>query len=183
MTIRSIQATTEIPVAFERALSVVTESPGLVFTGRPRASWSEVTLAELHVDVPGGTSLRQEVMVHLPQVSGTADRAVGRLSWEPAGHGTLIPDFEGTLELVDCDAGTEITVAGTYHPPAGVFGAVGDGLVGHRIARQSLTNLVVEMGERVRVEAHQRAERHGPGPTPCAPDLRATPHRPESWIG
>ena len=44
---------------------------------------------------------------------------------------------------------TQLGIAGRYRPPAGLLGAVGDALLGHRIAEAAIRNFVTDLAGRV----------------------------------
>jgi hypothetical protein len=55
----------------------------------------------------------------------------------------LFPDFHGTLRMrIETIATTRLTFEGAYRPPLGAFGGVFNALVGARIARASMRDLL-----------------------------------------
>jgi hypothetical protein len=113
----------------------------------------------LHVRVPvyGSLSLDKVVDVVLARSasSGPAGRYAMDVAWEPAGG--PFPRFRGTLCVEPVGDETCILgLAGWYEPPGGLVGAVFDGLLGHRIARATLHDLVARIGRSVASEYERR---------------------------
>ena len=71
----------------------------------------------------------------------------------------FFPDFHGALRLrIASVEETRLTLDGTYQPPFGAFGAVFDQLIGRRIARATLHDLLRRLGDAMeRREAEFRA--------------------------
>lgn len=60
----------------------------------------------------------------------------------------LFPDFHGTLRLrIESVQTTRLTFEGAYRPPLGRFGIVFDALLGRRIARASMSDLLERIGD------------------------------------
>jgi len=94
-------------------------------------------------------------------VEGTAPNRMLTVSWHPVGP---YPDFKGTLSA-DADAdgdGTVISLVGRYAPPGGPAGEAFDAMLGYRIARATLRDLLEQIRDGM------EAEHHGP-PAPAAP--------------
>ena len=96
-------------------------------------------------------------------------------------HGHLLPSFHGRL-LVE-SSGDDITVlTGTYRPPLGVIGALGDRLLGHRVAQHTVEELLAKVGRAVEEQARQR-ERVAPWRPPPAPEALWDRTPAETWLG
>ena len=60
----------------------------------------------------------------------------------------FFPDFHGALRLrIDTVETTRLSLEGTYEPPMGPFGRVFDLLVGRRIARATMRDLLRRLGD------------------------------------
>jgi hypothetical protein len=60
----------------------------------------------------------------------------------------FFPDFHGALRLrIDSVETTRLSLEGTYQPPFGAFGRVFDLLVGRRIARATMHDLLRRLGD------------------------------------
>lgn len=63
------------------------------------------------------------------------------LRWRAAEHPAIFPAMVGQLEVTALSshpAMTQVTFVGHYRPPVGLIGALGDALIGHRIAEASV---------------------------------------------
>ena len=145
---RTIEGTARLEASAERAVEVLSTEPAGVLTGRPSPN-KESFVAEIAVEVGGGTSLAHEVDVVFGQLRD--EGGVGRfgLSWRAREHGGLFPLFGGDLEVHPDGTGSVLRLAGRYTLPLGVVGAVGDGLVGHRFARRALQGFVEAAAGRI----------------------------------
>jgi hypothetical protein len=145
----------------------------------PTAVVNEDARTTLHVEGRNG-SVSHDVVVHFePCESG--DWLV-RL--EPSGTARLLPTFEGTLAVTEDAGAATLRLVGAYEPPLGRIGAFGDGVIGHRIARQSLETFLDHVARRIDREVDARVPAGGrPAPAPPdPPDLRDR-DAPESWLG
>jgi hypothetical protein len=70
----------------------------------------------------------------------------------------FFPDFNGALRLrIESVDTTRLSLEGTYRPPFGRFGSVFDLLIGRRIARATMRDLLRRLGEAM--EAREAAFR------------------------
>jgi hypothetical protein len=71
----------------------------------------------------------------------------------------FFPDFRGHLRLrIDSVETTRLTLEGTYEPPFGRFGLAFDLVIGRRIARATMRDLLARLGDAMeRREAEFRA--------------------------
>lgn len=117
-------------------------------------------------------SLRHEVALTLgpPVRSAGRSRVSSEVRWWPVGHRILVPGFRGTLEVVEGNGPSDVRLrlAGTYRVPLGPLGLAFDGVVGRRIARRSLTELLAAW----RSELTAAAVDVTVGPPPYAEPLR-----------
>ncbi len=119
------------------------------------------TLA-LVAPIPDDHGVVREVSAEVTLVAPAANYAVSyRIGW-PAGtteHGLPTPGFEGTIRL---SAGEtydecEVRLDGEYDPPAGLVGALFDGIVGRRLAHATLGSLLEGVRAELRSD-HERVE-------------------------
>jgi uncharacterized membrane protein len=60
----------------------------------------------------------------------------------------FFPDFHGALRLrIASVEETRLSLEGTYQPPFGAFGAVFDLVIGRRIARATMRDLLQRLGD------------------------------------
>jgi hypothetical protein len=82
--------------------------------------------------------------------------------WSAGTH--LFPEFHGTLRLRIASVDeTRLTLEGKYRPPLGPFGGVFDALIGRRIARATMADLLRRLGDAM--ERREAAFRAGPSGT------------------
>ena len=110
--------------------------PGAMSDGRGGA------FVDLEVELPVGAGVRHDVDVRLGAPCSADGETWVPISWVPAAHARLLPSFDGVVEIIASDRGTELSLTGTYEVPLGGVGRFGDGLIGRRIAEQSLRTLV-----------------------------------------
>jgi hypothetical protein len=96
------------------------------------------------------------------------------LRWRASGRDRLFPVFDGRLEATAAPggAGTVLSVVGVYTVPLGPVGRFGDGLIGRRLARQSLTAFLEDAARRIDAGAHHRTTSEAWHPSPYRVALR-----------
>ena len=117
---------------------------------------SDRQCVSLHVRVPllGLLSLDKEVTVFLAPAH-TGDDYAMRVAWEPAGG--PFPRFRGTLRVVPVgDETAFLELAGEYEPPGGAAGFLFDRLLGRRVARATVRDLLARIGRSVGDEYERR---------------------------
>jgi hypothetical protein len=132
-----VSAATPLRIDSARVRELLAGDPGLLGT-------------EVGVELRRGPVIRQAVAIELgsPQSDPTGTR--WSLHWEPVGHTTTLPAFEGVLEVLDGDDGTAVMrLCGSYHPPLGVVGLIVDGVIGHRVAEVSIEHFVGGVARRL----------------------------------
>lgn len=95
---------------------------------------------------------RREAVVRIHPASPASDqRSMLRgISWKAKGNDGRFPVFEGDLELAALSADVcQLSIIGSYRPPLSVVGAIGDRMVGHRIAEAVVRNFVLATAERL----------------------------------
>ncbi len=145
---KTIEATIRLEASAERVVEALSTEPAGVLTGRPSPN-KESFVAEITVEVGGGTSLAHDVDVVFGRLLDEGD--VGRfgLSWRACEHEELFPVFGGDLEVHPDGPGAVLRLAGHYTLPLGVVGAFGDGLVGHRFASRAIQGFVEAAAGRI----------------------------------
>lgn len=92
--------------------------------------------------------LRQPVRMRFNRSADDADmgRSHDSLEVHWVAQTRLFPDFHGTLRFrIESVDETRLTLEGTYHPPLATFGRIFDAVIGRRIARASLRDLLDEL--------------------------------------
>jgi len=85
--------------------------------------------------------VEREVMMKATLLKTEPRFAVLELRWHPISG--PYPSFKGTLLARRGDAGScRLEIEGEYTPPGGIAGAAFDAVVGHRIAEESVTDLL-----------------------------------------
>jgi hypothetical protein len=113
-------------------------------------------VADLRVEL-GGFEIGRAVVVDAGPFGRDAVGS-GRLpiAWKAANATALFPAIEGELVVTSMSDEphplTQITLAGWYRPPLGAVGALGDVLVGHRVAEASVRHFLEEVARRLERE-------------------------------
>ena len=113
----------------DAARHVLSTDAGGVLSARGRPTRTRRFPVELRVEVDGGTTALQEVMLEIGLPESSVD-AQCPLSLVPAAHTGLLPGLRGTLALLADGEGTILRIRGSRPPPLGRLGAFGDGLIG-----------------------------------------------------
>ena len=160
---RPVEGCTTIGVAFARARKVLQTDPGAVLTDTYTTEEHRARRFRANVSVAlgAGASMQHEVTVQLKSGQHTEPVYVQPLTWQANGHERLLPTFDGALELSEVRGGTQLRLVGSYTVPLGAVGRFGDGVIGHRLARQSVETVVEEWGRRLENEVLRRLERPG----------------------
>jgi hypothetical protein len=147
MRARAIEATRQVRAPFAPARDAALRDLSSVLGDVPTDG--SAILAELSAELGQAGTRRQRVEVRVRSVRVSALDAACELSWRAVDHPGLFPVFWGRLQLTPGPEGTTISLRGEYEPPLWVLGRFGDGLVGHRLARQSLEAYLERVGARV----------------------------------
>lgn len=172
---RAIEASTTIDVPLEQVRQVLADDPGGVVAEHvePEDRQSRRFRSELGVDLGAGSGIRQAVVIEVGHLRTEGDVARLPLRWQAAGRDRLFPVFDGHLDAgAEGDGATRLVVQGTYEVPLGAVGRFGDGVIGRRLARQSLTSFVEEMAARLDAEVHRRMASTSWRPAPYPVSLR-----------
>jgi hypothetical protein len=170
---RSIEASTTIRARAEAAAEVLLEDPGAVFGEGVTAEERHQRrfTVELTVDLGGGATVAQQVVVRLETASRDPLGLDLPLTWEATGRGRLFPSFAGRVELREAEAGTSLALRGHYAVPLGVIGRFGDGVAGRQLARRSLAALLERMARNLDGEVARRRQAVAWRPAPYPIDL------------
>lgn len=83
--------------------------------------------------------LAKTVTVGVDTIRQFEDSVIVGFTWEAAGGASLFPRFDADLEVAPFGEGqTNVTIRGTYRPPAGLIGRQLDELVFHRLAEATV---------------------------------------------
>jgi hypothetical protein len=136
-------------VRMERTIEKPFRSLEAALAGGPSA-WlagprdDDRTTAELDVRL-GSSRIARRVLVRTGALTSWIGHARCRLpvAWQAAEQPDRYPRLAGTLELAEVAPRlTRLTLRATYHPPAGIAGAVADRAVLHAVAEASLQAFV-----------------------------------------
>jgi hypothetical protein len=168
---RWISVRTRLGASFERASEVLATDVGSLLPADG--------IASLAVEVAGRATVRQDVVVTFGDPRAAEGEAWVPIEWRPVAHQHLLPTFHGVLEvaMADEDGEAELALTGTYEVPLGVVGHFGDGIVGRRIAQQSLRLLLEDLVGELDRRAVEGAPTEGSTPVARAVDIseRAAP--------
>ena len=113
----------------------------------------------LHVQL-GRFDLARDIVITVGEFDPRGVRlAAMPLRWRAAASETLFPTMEATLEVVALSLRpplTQLSLIGTYRPPLGAVGAVGDAVLGHRLADAAVHRFVREVADRIVREVRHR---------------------------
>lgn len=80
--------------------------------------------------------IRVPVDIEVEDVHHPRPGVIAHLRWRASRHGNVFPVMEADLLARPVvGSSTELTLVGTYHPPLGILGVLGDLLVGRLVAR------------------------------------------------
>ncbi len=105
----------------------------------------------------GGLKLERDVTVRVEYLPAEGGPAHLEIAWEP--DGTLFPSFTGKLHTdATGDATCAMTIDGTYDAPGGAPGQLFDAVVGVRIARGTIEELLVQFRDVIEADYKRRTE-------------------------
>jgi hypothetical protein len=166
---RAVHITAPVRASFERAKAALVREAAAILSDDPGARDRRTFPVNLAVNVGrGGSSVHQLVEVHLKEVHLEGRVARWEFDWNAVGHPGLFPVMKGVLTLEPRELHAVLTLRGTYAPPLGVVGAVGDSVAGRRVARQSVSDYVARIAQRIdaAVDADLAAVAWHPAPYP-----------------
>ncbi|WP_436793462.1 hypothetical protein [Actinospongicola halichondriae] len=171
-------------VSLPRVQAIIDRDPGIAFGSVVGSGPSCRFRTTITVEGPGGVSMSHPIEIEARTSRSEDTGSTLEFAWSPSGGGeALLPTFSGRLELVPAGPpATTFRLDGDYQIPLGALGRFGDGVIGHRIARQSVRGLLEAIVGRIERESLDHSRRAPTIPAPHAPDLRRSP-RSESPIG
>jgi len=144
----ALDVTAQVSADPERVIHILSSDPAGVLTGMASVD-DRAFVAEMAVEVGGGTSLVQEVDVVFGRQPNDDTVCRFGLSWRARDHQGAFPVFGGALEVHPDGTGSRLRLCGQYSVPLGAVGAFGDRLVGHRVARHSIQGLLDAAAARI----------------------------------
>ncbi|MDQ3945789.1 MAG: hypothetical protein M3357_11675 [Actinomycetota bacterium] len=178
---RELEVIAHVAASPRFVISILVTEPAGVLTGTPSVD-RERFVAELAVEIGGGTSFAHEVDVTFGPLP--AERAPGRfaISWRARDHQGAFPVFVGHLDVEPDGNGSRLCLQGRYSLPLGAVGAAGDRLLGHRVARSSIRGLLQAAAGRI--DAMRVRERTEAPVFPRPADVAVIEHMPtELYLG
>ena len=104
---------------------------------------------ELRVGV-GGTELARKVRTEIGPLVCEEHAARLHVQWHAEEHPEWFPELHAELEFEPAgDDATDLHLTGDYEPPLGPLGALGDRVVGHRVAERSLREFLTGVARRL----------------------------------
>jgi hypothetical protein len=137
---QTINAARQAQASFARARDLLVHDP-VGILGSPDGAGPKRRRfpADLSVQVGRTGVIHVQVEIEIRAVHLDADSARWDMTWHAIDHPRLFPVFEGTLALEPAErGGTIVRMTGSYEPPFGPVGAVGDGVMRHRVAHTSI---------------------------------------------
>ena len=107
--------------------------------------------SRLHVNL-GGFEVGRGVTIELGTPEQRPYGVVIPIRWHATSHATLFPSMDAHLEITTIDPAlplSQLSILGSYHPPAGPAGAVGDRMLGHRLAEAAVRHFITELAARL----------------------------------
>lgn len=171
---RAIDATTTANVPFRHAEAFLRRPPMGLFGARAGSDdHARRYRSHLSAEGPAGLEILHEIDIEIVAVRTTPESVEVTLRWSPTGRGTLLPSFTGTLSgAPTTDARTHLSLSGSYRVPLGPVGRFGDGVVGKRVARRSIDDLLERLARRLEALSSAARTRPSVSPTPSPPDMR-----------
>ena len=152
-----IEATVSIDLSFEECSDFLSSDVEKLFddipTAGPRGDGLQTVLS---IDLGAGATVRQKVTLDVGRPRSTPGALVRNVAWRATGHGRYLPRFSGQLKALPDGSRTKLCLGGVYTVPLGVVGRLGDSVLGHRLAAQSLQTLIESVGARVERELGPR---------------------------
>ncbi|MGH9041013.1 MAG: hypothetical protein ACRDZ3_12360 [Acidimicrobiia bacterium] len=170
---RALEGIVQVEASPERVIQILSRDPAGVLTGMP-SDGRGVFVAEIAVDLGGGTSLVHEVdVVFGRRPDKGAVRRFG-LSWRARDHQGAFPAFGGDLEVHPDGNGSRLRLSGRYSVPFGAVGAFGDRLLGHRVARRSIQGFLEAAAARIDAAVAPKLDAGVPVDHPRTADVPVT---------
>lgn len=123
-----------------------------------------------------GPTVRRQVALTIGTPQRDGEVVTVPIGWHAEAHEDLFPTFDGALAAEPYAGATRLRLTGTYAVPLGLLGRFGNGVLGRRIAQQSVARWLEDLARVV-----DAAARDGAGG-----EYEATVHEPmpsELYIG
>ena len=175
---RHIQTSAELTAPLAAVRDVLRHDPSILFPegASPQQRRPRRYTAMVGAPIGASTVVEHQVAVELGSLVVASDEVSIPLWWEPIGNEHLLPSFEGFLLFRSGgERCTVVCLRGVYRIPLGPMGRFGDTVVGHRIARRSMAELVEGIARRLGLQATQRDAAASVRPAPAPADLRDHP--------
>lgn len=114
----------------------------------------------LHVGI-AGLDIGKDVVVEVGKADDRGYAVFIPIQWRAASQSGLFPSMDAELEVAQLSLDpprSQIGIHGRYRPPIGVVGAIGDAMLGHRIAEATVRRFVIELSTRLNRKARQPAD-------------------------
>ncbi len=146
--------------------AIVRRDPRALVASGGRVVDGEVCI-ELTAHLPGiGLEVAAEVAITVgaaEELPGPIPSVRVPLSWQATHAEHLFPEMYGYLEAFPTtSSATELAIVGEYVPPLGAVGAVVDHAVMHRIAEESVVELLEAIATEIKERRHAFDEVPGP---------------------
>lgn len=167
---RRIESQHDVRASVDEVARLLAEDPAAVLGRRqPSTAGAPVYVADPEADLGSPSLVHQEVAVRLEEREVPAGGGRSwHLSCHPAGRNHSMPSLGAILHAVAAGRGTQLRVAGSYRPPLGPAAAVGDGVLGHRVAHRSVLTFLAGLAGRIdgAADAHRASVDDAPDPVP-----------------
>jgi hypothetical protein len=155
---RHLYAYEYVDLAYDAIIDLLERVPTAVLQPATEAATARAheVLSTLYVPL-GGFELARDVTVSVGDLERAEERrAKLPLDWKAAQHQGLFPHMDAELEIAALSIDeplSQVSLIGTYVPPVGVVGAVGDSVGAlHRLAEAAVHRLVQDICARLEAE-------------------------------
>jgi hypothetical protein len=136
-------------------LAILSEPHAGIFQGATDVALAEAERfrSRLHVETLG-LDIGKDVAIEVGKPNDRGYAVFIPIRWRAASQAALFPTLEAELEIAPLSDDpahpmTQISILGRYRPPVGPFGAIGDAVIGHRIAEATVRNFVRDLATRL----------------------------------
>lgn len=155
---RDLYAYEYVDLAYDSLVTLLERSPTAILQPATDAASERAheVLSTLYVPL-GGFELARTVTVSVGDLDRVQEyRAKLPIRWHAAQHQGLFPEMEAELEIAALSPDqpqSQVSLIGTYVPPAGIVGAFGDSAAAlHRLAEAAVHRLVRDICTRLEAE-------------------------------
>jgi hypothetical protein len=155
---RHLYAYEYVDLAYDDIVGLLEQIPTAILQPATEAASARAheVLSTLYVPL-GGFELAREVTVSVGELQRAEERrAKLPLDWHAAQHHGLFPEMNAELEIAALSIDeplSQVSLIGTYVPPVGVVGALGDSVGAlHRLADAAVHRLVKDICARLEDE-------------------------------